>query len=526
MQSPMQSNDSRFYSLPQQVLFFSLAVLFAWLISNAQIREDGYITFRTLDNFIQGHGLRWNGDERVQTYTAPLWLLIHIPFYYFWENVALVTILLSLATTAFAVGIAFKTFDRTPLVFACLWVIPFALSKTLIDYSVSGLENPLSNALFGWFCWILLKAKKERFWFWLSLCTALSMTNRQDTLIIYLPVWCYLLCAHRREIRWTQLLVGALPIVAWEAFSLFYYGSPFPNTKYAKLHTGLSMKQHMWLGWRYFGSLVWQDFNAALWVIAAILAAPLLLVCYIKTRNQRLAYLLGISLGIFAYTFYIISIGGTHTLGRFWTLHVYASLWLVLAMVEKTPGTRPLVVFTAILIVVALFYASFLGLRKGCVACVTSPHHNAFQGIDYLLYPKAVPKPRVRHSKRVLVIASIGAYCFKFDAATKVIDPIAIGDPLLARLPIIRSQLRDMGTLYRPMPKGYIHARHTNGDLSKMDPDLAEYYGKMRFIITGELWSWERVREIIKFNLGEYDYLRDRYVARTQPGKMRKENSG
>ena len=35
------------------------------------------------------------------------------------------------------------------------------------------------------------------------------------------------------------LLIGFVPVVAWELFSLFYYGFPFPNTAYAKLKTGI-----------------------------------------------------------------------------------------------------------------------------------------------------------------------------------------------------------------------------------------------------------------------------------------------
>src|SRR5688572_10478402 len=46
------------------------------LIINAWMADDAYITFRTIDNFINGHGLRWNIAERVQTYTHPLWLMV------------------------------------------------------------------------------------------------------------------------------------------------------------------------------------------------------------------------------------------------------------------------------------------------------------------------------------------------------------------------------------------------------------------------------------------------------------------
>ena len=48
------------------------------LLRTAWLSDDGFITFRTIDNFIHGYGLRWNVAERVQTYTHPLWMLLLI----------------------------------------------------------------------------------------------------------------------------------------------------------------------------------------------------------------------------------------------------------------------------------------------------------------------------------------------------------------------------------------------------------------------------------------------------------------
>jgi hypothetical protein len=46
------------------------------------VGDDAYFTFRTIDNFVHGYGLRWNIAERVQAYTHPLWLLLLTPFYW------------------------------------------------------------------------------------------------------------------------------------------------------------------------------------------------------------------------------------------------------------------------------------------------------------------------------------------------------------------------------------------------------------------------------------------------------------
>ena len=49
------------------LIFLYLIVVFitAWL------SDDAYITFRTIDNFIDGYGLTWNIGERVQASLIP-----------------------------------------------------------------------------------------------------------------------------------------------------------------------------------------------------------------------------------------------------------------------------------------------------------------------------------------------------------------------------------------------------------------------------------------------------------------------
>ena len=58
-----------------------MAILWLSLFSMALVRtawvgDDAYFTFRTIDNFVHGYGLRWNIAERVQAYTHPLWMLL------------------------------------------------------------------------------------------------------------------------------------------------------------------------------------------------------------------------------------------------------------------------------------------------------------------------------------------------------------------------------------------------------------------------------------------------------------------
>jgi arabinofuranosyltransferase len=68
--------------------------------------------------------------------------------------------------------------------------------------------------------------------------------TRIDVVLICAPVLAALaLTAKRDGARARELAiaagVGAAPILAWEAFSLLYYGALVPNTALAKLGTGL-----------------------------------------------------------------------------------------------------------------------------------------------------------------------------------------------------------------------------------------------------------------------------------------------
>ena len=55
--------------------FVLILALTAW------VQDDAWITFRTLDNALAGHGLSWNPPLRVQTFTHPLWLAVQTPAY-------------------------------------------------------------------------------------------------------------------------------------------------------------------------------------------------------------------------------------------------------------------------------------------------------------------------------------------------------------------------------------------------------------------------------------------------------------
>ena len=61
---------------------------------SAWIQDDAFITLRTVDNFVEGYGLRWNPAERVQSYTHPLWMFLLSGLYFFTREAYFTTLAL------------------------------------------------------------------------------------------------------------------------------------------------------------------------------------------------------------------------------------------------------------------------------------------------------------------------------------------------------------------------------------------------------------------------------------------------
>lgn len=95
-----------------------------------------------------------------------------------------------------------------------------------------------------------------------------------------------------------------------------------------------------------------------------------------------------------------------------------------------------------------------------------------------------------------------------------MIDLFALSDPLMSRLPTLDLEVWRIGHFRRDIPEGYLETLET-GENQIENPNLAQYYDKLRFVIRGELFSWDRLIEIWNLNTGKYDYLLAAYIAET-----------
>jgi len=233
---------------------FPLVFFFFVIVKDAWLSDDSYITFRVVDNFVHGYGLTWNTDERVQAFTNPLWMFCLSLVSFFTHEIYYSSLLLSLTLSFTAIVIFSFSLAKSPLV-AGLGIMTLAASKSFVDFSTSGLENPLTYLLIVLFMLVFYSFQHNKHYvFWLALIAGLSTLNRMDTLLLFLPALIFVLYEMPEWKSVSSLLLGFLPFLCWEVFSLWYYGFLFPNTAYAKLDTGIDSGLLLHQGIGYFVS--------------------------------------------------------------------------------------------------------------------------------------------------------------------------------------------------------------------------------------------------------------------------------
>lgn len=513
----MQSRNEERKNEALLLLFF-----FVLLITrNAWVSDDAFITFRSIENFLAGYGMGYNPYVRVQSFTHPLWMLI-LSFLYFLEQLfapysqnALyyVTIIFSIICSLLAIFLLSTKIARPSILSVTLAVLILSLSSAFVDYSTSGLENPLTHLLLALF--ILVYIAKSQNIFWMAFIAAMITLNRMDALLLVAPALIYAWWSlEQRPVAFFQIVLGFLPVLLWEMFSLFYFGFPFPNTAYAKLNTGISSILFIQQGSDYFlNSINWDPLTLFAIVFAAV--------GLYANRNRRL---IALYMGVVLYLAYILKIGGDFMSGRFFTAPLYVSVAVISMVVDsrrimllgfgiiillgafsvRSPlqGSNVSAYYPKLSIVdkndiddERLYYIGYNFVENGFL---DAPVYSHFAGKNWIFY----------EYKRAAVIDQLGKDGYAVGPNVYVTDCYALSDPLLARLPVVGKWR--IGHFYRQLPDGYYETLET-GENKIVDINLALYYSKLQIITKGRLRDLNRLVEIWKFNTGQYDHLLEKY---------------
>ncbi|MCX5900780.1 MAG: hypothetical protein NTX06_08620, partial [Proteobacteria bacterium] len=314
--------------IPKLLLYGCLFLYGVVLVRTAWLCDDAYITFRTVDNFLNGYGLRWNIAERVQSYTHPLWMLVLSLCSFVTREFYLTPMILSIGLSFAAVFVlARKAGGR--VVSAALGVFVLVLSKAFVDYSTSGLENPLTYLILVLFFICSLKGSfDEKHLLKLSVLACLGVLNRMDTGLLFAPALACGLLRFGRVKGIGIVLAGFIPFFAWELFSLIYYGYLVPNTAFAKMNTGISRAEYLVQGISYFRNSLARDP-----LTLAALAYALMMV--FVSRARRFFWH---AAGIMLYLGYIVWIGGDFMSGRFFAAPLVLAVAMLAAENFFLPG--------------------------------------------------------------------------------------------------------------------------------------------------------------------------------------------
>jgi arabinofuranosyltransferase len=514
--------------LPKNAIIALILIVYSVeLMRTAWICDDSAITIRSVMNFIHGYGPTFNIDERVQAYTHPLWFLMISGFSTLLGNVFFSTLLLSCSMSLVALWFLI-THYASNFWAGILASSALLLSKAYVDFSTSGLENPLSHVLLIALLTLGSKCttKSRQSWHLIVFVLTVSLVylNRPDLMLLVGPIFLLVIIKNLQDrITLVQALaIGGMPVLLWTGFSVFYYGFPFPNTAYAKLGVGIPLTELGQQGIRYFFDSIGRD---------PITLTFIALGLYIGFRSCLFNKIL--ASGVLAYIIYIVSIGGCFMSGRLLT----APLFVAAAMVAKSA------LVSQQLIVLAIGFGILGSMNLNATLLSSSSYNNLVIGADGIADERGfyfqrfgllnekmepfyrVPTWDVNERAVVVMCGGLGFFGIRGGPSIHLIDFCALADPLLARLPAKYTPYWRIGHFGRQLPTYYRESIEKNANLLA-DQQTWAYYESIRKITRGPLLSLDRLREIVRINLGLVDKPNwDMYRNHVVPRSTKKTNS-
>ena len=452
----------------------------------AWIADDAFITYRVLDNWVGGFGLRWNTVDRVQVSTHPAWLLLQAPFYALTRDPATTMLASSSACLLAAAFIVRTSCAHGPMTWALVGVLPILAHRRLTEFLWSGLEPPLTLlciAALASFGHEALRhrgdAEEGRAVAALGATTAVLFLTRPDAILIAAPLCAILLLRSRRRSTWLAFAVGLLPALAWCAFAWAYFGAPLPNTATAKLGVDWPLADRLGWGVRYLVDAIRRD---PVFMVVAVVAG----VCAKRALHRPEAYLvLALLAGGTLHLGWVVSIGGDFMSGRF-VLPAYLACWASLWSVFRSPPSRTFALSLACGVLAAQAVGGWTApqeppARSDAFWAYTSrapvderayyaPAFGVFsvgrQGLapedpDLMLglqsaRARAVAAAERRPFEQVIPAHAVGWLGYASGPRVHIVDAYGLVDPVIARQPGVAGAPVRPGHVERVLPEGYL----------------------------------------------------------------------
>lgn len=521
-------------------------IYIAIFLKNAWITEDAYINFRSIEQLYAGNGPIWNPGERVQVYTSPLWYILSAILRFLSPDQYLNTIILSTILFTITLFLFFMIFWRTSQQFLMLSML--ISSAAFYDFTTSGLENVLLYALTTAMFLVFIRKTDSindcvRQQQWIAMLFGLAILTRHDSLTLLWPFLAFALWSGFKTQNKSHLLKISImafsPLAAFSVFALIYYGFPFPNTAYAKLNTGIDSTELFRQGLNYLEYTY--AFDTPTFII---ISAGLILPLIPKTPGKMRL----LSLGILTNLIYVTKIGGDFMQGRFLSYSCLLSALLVchtiftykyqIAIRYKTLEIRRFLTnqpsngmvtsglnsllkkpaqVLAITILITGIFSSFSPIaasmqigKQPIINGITNErafYFNAMSLQQYIKLPaQEFPNSPLRHigeyikssGDSIFTAYNIGIPGYYSGLNKTILDPLALSDPFLARLPA-KTPWR-IGHFQREIPPEYIRNRQGFPVLFNSDKHQQLYQDITLITRSSDIFSTDRIKKIIEYN--------------------------
>ena len=450
-----------------------LVCAFAWS------SDDAYMTIRTVNNFVDGFGARYNTDERVMVYTHPLWFLLLAAGVslglkaYYWS------IILGIIFTSGLFYVVYRYLrdagDYGLIAFISLAAF-CASSFVFVQFQTSGLENSLTNFLICLAILAFSTGCPQRGW----LVIGFLLANRLDQVFLIAPLALTALltdCFDKRRLgsRVGSAVLGLLPLFIWEGISFIYYGFLFPNTAYAKLVQLTALQQR---GLLYIFDYIKTEPTHVIVPLYIIYKSYIALngESRLLMNNKSFVAAIAVLIGVVLQLTYSVAIGGDFMRGRFLASAIFA-LWVSCAYLfslslSKHAGQLK---FASVVPVVFLLFALPYDFIKG----FNAPEYVGVGEIkgrwianEWRIYrdrewiANRIPRSwgdifRTRDCTPIRMTFYVGnsasEECYS-DHDTKFLMAhwAFISDPFTARIPYF-DPLSNVGHVKKPIPLEYLH---------------------------------------------------------------------
>lgn len=172
------------------------------------------------------------------------------------------------------------------------------------------------------------------------LLCSLLMLDRPDHILPCLPLLVLALHRLRRRGRreWLLALAALLPLLAWYGFALVYYGTPLPNTAYAK--RGIPLGVTVFHGLAYLRNYSTNEPIHGLIIPIVLIIQTVIAVRDFRAKRPGGDIRLALVLAVWLHVAYVVLIGGDFMRGRFLSLRLVATAVLTADLVARLSPAR------------------------------------------------------------------------------------------------------------------------------------------------------------------------------------------